>query len=54
MAIVLYPEEVEITSKKEAIKILDKSKVKIGPSESMSKSKKNTVDPGNYDKTIRS
>ena len=25
----LYPEEVEITSKKEAIKILDKSKVKL-------------------------
>ncbi len=41
----LYPDEVKINSKKEAIKILDKSEVKIGPSESMSKSKKNTVDP---------
>jgi leucyl-tRNA synthetase len=41
----LYPDEVTIDSKKEAIRILDKSKVKIGPSESMSKSKKNTIDP---------
>ena len=41
----LYPNEVEITSGKEAIKIKDKSKVIIGPSESMSKSKKNTIDP---------
>jgi leucyl-tRNA synthetase len=41
----LYPEEIEKTSSTEAIKRLDKSKVKIGPSESMSKSKRNTVDP---------
>ena len=41
----LYPDEVKITSNKKAIKISDKSEVKIGPSESMSKSKKNTVDP---------
>ena len=41
----LYPDEVKIISKKKAIKILDKSEVTIGPSESMSKSKKNTVDP---------
>ncbi len=41
----LYPDEVKINSKKKAIKMLDKSEVKIGPSESMSKSKKNTVDP---------
>ena len=41
----LYPDEIKITSKKKAIKILDKSEVTIGPSESMSKSKKNTVDP---------
>ena len=41
----LYPEEIKITSEKKAIKILDESEVKIGPSESMSKSKKNTVDP---------
>ena len=41
----LYPDEIEITSEKKAIKILDKSEITIGPSESMSKSKKNTVDP---------
>jgi leucyl-tRNA synthetase len=41
----LYPDEVEIISGKEAIKTKDKSKVLVGPSESMSKSKKNTVDP---------
>tara|TARA_Y200000002_G_scaffold344680_1_gene318052 strand:+ start:284 stop:2812 length:2529 start_codon:yes stop_codon:yes gene_type:complete len=41
----LDPLEIEKTSKKEAIKISDKSKVIVGPSESMSKSKKNTVDP---------
>jgi len=41
----LYPDEIKITSDKKAIKISDKSEVKIGPSESMSKSKKNTIDP---------
>ena len=41
----LDPVEVEKISKKEAIRISDKSKVIVGPSESMSKSKKNTVDP---------
>jgi len=41
----LYPDEIKITSEKKAIKVSDKSEVKIGPSESMSKSKKNTVDP---------
>ena len=41
----LDPIEVEKTSEKKALKISDKSKVTIGPSESMSKSKKNTVDP---------
>jgi len=41
----LDPIEVEKTSEKKAIKKSDKSKVTIGPSESMSKSKKNTVDP---------
>ncbi len=41
----LYPDEIKITSNKKAIKISDKSEVKIGPSESMSKSKKNTIDP---------
>ena len=41
----LYPEEVEKISEKKAVTRLNKSEVKIGPSESMSKSKKNTIDP---------
>lgn len=41
----IYPEEVEKLSENEAIKKKDKSNVKVGPSESMSKSKKNTIDP---------
>ncbi len=41
----LYPDEVEKIGEKKAINLKDKSKVSIGPSESMSKSKKNTVDP---------
>ena len=41
----LDPIEVEKTSEKKAIKKSDRSKVTVGPSESMSKSKKNTVDP---------
>jgi len=41
----LYPNEVKVISKKKAIKISDKSNVTVGPSESMSKSKKNTIDP---------
>ena len=41
----LNPAEVEKISDKKAIKKSDNSKVTIGPSESMSKSKKNTVDP---------
>ena len=41
----LYPEEVERVSERKTIKRSDKSEVKIGASESMSKSKKNTVDP---------
>jgi leucyl-tRNA synthetase len=41
----LYPEEVEKLDTKTVIKKLDKSKVKVGPPESMSKSKKNTIDP---------
>ena len=43
----LYPEEVEKLNSTEFIKKSDKSKVKVGPPESMSKSKKNTVDPEN-------
>ncbi len=41
----LYPEEVEKFDSKKAVKKIDSSKVVIGPSESMSKSKKNTIDP---------
>ncbi len=41
----LYPDEIEKKSEKNVIKKSDKSEVTIGPSESMSKSKKNTVDP---------
>ena len=41
----LYPEEIEKKNEKKAIKRSDGSKVKIGPPESMSKSKKNTIDP---------
>ncbi len=40
----LYPDEVEKIDSK-TIKKTDKSEVKVGPPESMSKSKKNTVDP---------
>ena len=41
----LYPDEIEKISKNEAVKKSDKQKVIIGPPESMSKSKKNTIDP---------
>ena len=41
----LYPEEIEKISNNKAIKKSDNSNVEIGPSESMSKSRKNTVDP---------
>ena len=41
----LYPDEIEKISSKKAIKKKDKSEVNVGPSESMSKSKKNTIDP---------
>ena len=41
----LYPEEVERLDKNIVIKIKDKTKVTVGPPESMSKSKKNTIDP---------
>ncbi len=42
----LYPEEIEILKNGQAKRLSDKSDVKIGRSESMSKSKKNVVDPG--------
>ena len=41
----LYPDEIKKIDSKTALKKTDKSKVIIGPPESMSKSKKNTVDP---------
>ena len=41
----MYPEDIEKISDKKVIKKSDKSLVKVGPSESMSKSKKNTIDP---------
>ena len=41
----LYPNEVEKINSLNFIKKSDKTKVKVGPAESMSKSKKNTVDP---------
>ncbi len=41
----LYPDEVEKVDSKNVFKKVNKTKVLVGPSESMSKSKKNTVDP---------
>ena len=41
----LYPEETKKTSKGLTVRKNDKQEVIVGPSESMSKSKKNTVDP---------
>ena len=41
----LYPEEIEKIDKNVVIKKKDKSPVLVGPQESMSKSKKNTIDP---------
>ena len=41
----LYPDEVEKDETNNWIKTTNKSKVIVGPSESMSKSKKNTIDP---------
>ncbi len=41
----LYPDEIEKIDSKTVLKKVDKSKVIVGPPESMSKSKKNTIDP---------
>ena len=41
----LYPNEIEKLNAKKVIKKEDKSEVIVGPTESMSKSKKNTIDP---------
>ena len=43
----LQPDEIEKTSENVYLKILDKTEVIVGPSESMSKSKKNVIDPEN-------
>ncbi len=42
----LYPEEIKFLKNGDAKRLSDNSKVKIGRSESMSKSKKNVIDPG--------
>ncbi|MGY9007610.1 MAG: leucine--tRNA ligase [Candidatus Pelagibacterales bacterium] len=47
----LSPEEIEKDSKGEFIKSSDKTHVIVGPSESMSKSKKNVIDPENMIKS---
>ncbi len=41
----LYPDEVERVDSKTVVKKQDKTRVTVGPAESMSKSKKNTIDP---------
>ena len=41
----LYPNEIQKIDNRSAIKKSDKSEVNVGPPESMSKSKKNTIDP---------
>ena len=41
----LNPDEIEFSNKGIVLKKLDKTKVTVGPSEAMSKSKKNTIDP---------
>ena len=45
------PEEIKKDDKNNFIKILDGSKITVGPSESMSKSKKNVIDPEKMIKT---
>jgi leucyl-tRNA synthetase len=45
------PEEIKKNDNNEFVKILDNSKIIVGPSESMSKSKKNVIDPENMIKT---
>jgi leucyl-tRNA synthetase len=47
----LSPDEIEQASENNYIKISDKTKVVVGPSESMSKSKKNVIDPENMIKS---
>ncbi len=47
----LSPDEIKKNDNNEFIKILDNSKIIVGPSESMSKSKKNVIDPESMIKT---
>ena len=47
----LNPDEIEKTNENNYVNILDKTNVVVGPSESMSKSKKNVVDPENMIKS---
>jgi leucyl-tRNA synthetase len=47
----LSPNEIEKTTENYYIKTTDKTKVTVGPSESMSKSKKNVIDPENMIKS---
>ena len=47
----LYPDEVLKIEAKQFIKKIDKTKVSVGPSESMSKSKKHHR-PRNYDSSV--
>ena len=47
----LNPEEIEKINQNEYVKLSDKTKVTVGPSESMSKSKKNVIDPENMIKS---
>jgi len=47
----LNPDEIEKIAEKKFIKTLDKTTVTLGPSESMSKSKKNVIDPENMIKS---
>tara|TARA_B100000780_G_scaffold242933_1_gene185954 strand:- start:4036 stop:6561 length:2526 start_codon:yes stop_codon:yes gene_type:complete len=50
----LSPDEVQKNSEQDFVKISDKTKVTVGPSESMSKSKKNVIDPESMIKTYGS
>jgi leucyl-tRNA synthetase len=47
----ISPDEIKKNDNNEFIKILDNSKIIVGPSESMSKSKKNVIDPESMIKT---
>jgi valyl-tRNA synthetase len=48
----ISPDEIKKNDNNEFVKILDNSKIIVGPSESMSKSKKNVIDPENMIKLM--